>query len=78
MAEVLVQPPPENHHLAIQQVSLFHLPGLLSVGLIEQLYLLTISCALLRLPPAVLAVSLHGVRYSDIDGLRLWVAAGGD
>ena len=59
-------------------MSLLPLPGLLSVGLIEQLYLLTIPRALLRLPPAVLPVSLHSVRYSDIDGLRLWVAAAGD
>ena len=59
-------------------VSLFPLPGLLSVGLIEQLYLLTIPRALLRLPPAVLPVSLHSVRYSDIDGLRLRVASAGD
>ncbi len=59
-------------------MSLFSLPCLLSVGLIEQLYLLTIPRALLCLPSAVLPVSLHSVRYSDIDGLCLWVAAAGD
>lgn len=59
-------------------VSLFCLPSLLSVSLIEQLYLLTISRALLRLPSAVQPVSLHSVRYSDIDGLCLWVATAGN
>lgn len=59
-------------------MSLLPLPSLLSVGLIQQLYLLTITRALLRLPSAVLPVSLHSVRYSDIDGLCLWVAAAGD
>lgn len=54
------------------------LPSLLSVGLIEQLYLLMISRALLRLSSAVLAVSLHRVGYGDIDGLRLGVAAAGN
>ncbi|TNN42563.1 hypothetical protein EYF80_047251 [Liparis tanakae] len=55
--------------------SVLHLPGLLSIGLVQQLYLLTIPRALLRLPPAVLPVGLHSVRYGDVDGLRLWVAA---
>lgn len=59
-------------------VSLLPLPSLLSVGLIEQLYVLVVSRALLRLPPTVLPVSLHSVRYGDVDGLRLRVAAAGD
>lgn len=59
-------------------MSLLPLPGLLSVGLIEQLDLLLIPRALLRLSSAVLPVSLHGVWYGDVDGLRFGVSAARD
>lgn len=74
---VLFQPPPPTATIWLR-MSLFPLPRLLSVGLVEQLYLFTIPRALLCLSSAVLAVSLYSVRYSDIDGLCLGVATAGD
>lgn len=59
-------------------MSLFPLPSLLSIGLIEQLYLLMIPRALLCLASAVLPMSLHSVRYSDIYGLCFCGATAGD
>lgn len=70
--------PPSPRDVLPLLLSLLPLRCLLPVGLVQQLYLLAVAGVLLRLPPAVLPVGLHGVRYGDVDGLRLRVAAAGD